>query len=295
MSSTLLMFLILAMTLAWTASADANLGVLIFFALLTTVLGVVSALVAERTAKARKLMDSPRAPRPWRWMSRQQWILLTVGLAAISALTASVSGVRVLSAEPVVTATAPAPDPVPTPARTFAAEPSPTPSASPSPSVSASPSSSASGSPSPSGSPFVEPPPGSRTYLDSVDTVTGSMDASPVSLSSVRYPRSVSLTCSRVTYSIAEWNVAGQRTLAATLGVPDDARYAFGGVIEMLFYDQDGRQLGQRHEVSLGHPKAITVDLSGVVRLRFACSARDSKTNSERAFTGAMGDAVFVR
>jgi hypothetical protein len=67
--------------------------------------------------------------------------------------------------------------------------------------------------------------------------------------------------------------------------------------VEFIFYDQDGRRLARAIEVSvsLGHPKRIQLDLSGVVSLRMTCASRDAATNQQRFTTAVLGDPVVIR
>jgi hypothetical protein len=177
----------------------------------------------------------------------------------------------------------------PPPRATAALEPAPTPSPSPSPSPSPIPS--AAVDPSASAESVIVSGTGNIAYLDSMDIINGYANSGAAYLSAKRYPRSISMSCHYATDSYNEWNVAGRRTFSAMLGIDDNAEDVFGALAEFLFYDQDGHQLGKTYTVSVGHPQAVTLDLSSVVRLRITCSGRDSKTNSSRYFRATLGDA----
>jgi len=288
------------------------LSLLVATAFLTTAMAVLSGWIAVRTWREHQLLTSAsNSPIPvqyvrrgiWHLLSRRQWNTLTLGLTAIVALTGTFAGVEVLQAQPTQAATqqSPQPRPVPTavavtPATSPAllgptVDPSVDPSLTDSPTVEPSVGDSSSVDPTDDATPV--PTPGMTGYLDSVQPVNGGYDSGPVMLSGHRYPRGLTMYCYRATDDYIEWNVAGYKTFKSTLGVADDASYAFGNIAEMIFYDQDGRQLGL-YDVSLGHPKQATFSLVGVVHLRVTCSGRDAKTNHERSFRGALADAEIL-
>jgi hypothetical protein len=137
--------------------------------------------------------------------------------------------------------------------------------------------------------------PGSITWLDTADPVDGGVSARPVTFNSNRYPRGVTLWCYSVSSSFVQWNVAGSVRFEAVAGVSDDAENTFGRIVEMIFYDQDGKQLvPQPLNVSVGHPQPVSIDLTGVVNLRMTCSGRDAKTQAVRTIAGALGDPHIV-
>jgi hypothetical protein len=132
-------------------------------------------------------------------------------------------------------------------------------------------------------------------YLDSMNVVNGRAYDGPAYLSAKRYPRSVSMSCETPTSTFNEWNVAGSKEFNATVGVADDASNAFGVIAEFIFYDQDGHQLGQPYDVSVGHPLPVKIDLTTMVHLRITCSGRDAKTNARRSLSVVLGDASISR
>jgi hypothetical protein len=291
----LLLSLLLAAGVVLLAPAHTR-GPVLAFALFTTL-----ALIALSVFVVRWTAGFPRGPihelqrsSPWHVLSRTQWIALTAGATAIAALTVAGTGFRMAVAaggpEPaaVVAPTRPA-DPTPT-------YTPPTPESTPSPATPSAPSDDPGTSSSASDLPTNGPStlPGRTTYLDTLEAVNGYFSARPINLSGKRYPRSVNFGCERPTNSFVEWSVAGSKQFAATLGIPDETSNAFGRIVEIIFYDQDGHQLAKPTDVSVGHPVPITIPLNGVVHLRMACSARDAKDGSVRSVYAALGDALIV-
>jgi len=229
-------------------------------------------------------------------LGRRQWLLLLVGLAVVAIAAGAVTGVRVLAGPSTPT---PSPAPVvPPPAQPTvqptvdAPVPTPSPTGAEPTAVTASPGEES--FESPSGSP--EPAPGATTYLDSQPETAGDYRARPVAFGDVRYPRGISVYCQTATSTYVQWNVAGSSTFVATAGVDDAAEGAFGEVAELTFYDEDSRRLTAKPvEVSVGHPKQVTIDLTGVVSLRMTCAARVAETNKPASLYAALGDPYLVR
>jgi hypothetical protein len=230
-------------------------------------------------------------------LSPRQWYSLTVGLAIIAIGTGSLAGVQVLTADttpdhPVAAPATTAPAPVPVTAGPTTAAPSPSDMT---PSPTASPSDSPSDSPSTDPSATPTPAPHSTAYLDSVRVLDGSYNASPVTFSAARYPRGISLWCSTATNSYLQWNVAGYVKFHAVAGVDDNTQDAYGMTVEMIFYDQDGRELLPKPvESAQGHAQEITINLTGVVSLRMTCAGRQTKTNHPYSVYASLGDPVIV-
>jgi hypothetical protein len=263
----------------------------------TALLAALSAFVSRRTSGFSNQPVHPlQRTSTWQMMSRSQWLTLAVGLTAVAALTGVGTGVRLVAGfgtgAPLASPTTMAPaSPARVPVAPAASAPEPA-------ATTASPSES--GSPSPSAADASADPTsasGSTTFLDTMDPVNSGAyhDAGPVTFAARRYPRSVTMSCYRASSNYVEWNVAGNSSFSATLGVSDDASNAFGAIAEFIFYDQDGHQLGKALDVSVGHAAPVALDLRGVVHLRVTCSGRDSKTNGEHGFYAALGNAVVVR
>ena len=300
-----------ATALSWVGTYAVPL--LVATALLTALMVALSGWIAYRLWRQEREVHQaiesglrlPEPRRPWRWLSRRQWTMLTLGVTAIVTLTGAFAGVEVMNAQPVASHPTAGGDSPPqgTAVPAVPVTDSPTPAVMPSPpspdasqSASTDPGAGGSGSstdgPTDTGTPV--PMPGVTGYLDTIGSVNGYYDHGPTTLSGARYPRSLTMECADATQNYIEWNVAGYRTFSSTLGVSDDASDAFGGVAEMIFYDQDGRQLEKPYELSVGHQQKVLIPLKGVVHLRVTCSARDVKTNRGRDFRGALGDAEVL-
>ncbi|MEV4139350.1 NPCBM/NEW2 domain-containing protein [Dactylosporangium sp. NPDC049742] len=92
-----------------------------------------------------------------------------------------------------------------------------------------------------------------------------------------------------------QWNVTRYTRFEASAGIDDNTTDAFGVVVELLLYYQDGRQLvAMAVAASVGHPQEISLDLTGVVSLRATCSGRNAKTNQQRSTYAALGDARII-
>ena len=285
----LIVSLLFGLGAVWLAPPQSRGSLLALGILATIACFALTVFVVNRTARLPRGPIHPmQRSSSWQVLSRSQWLMLTLGVTLIAAMTSVGTGLRIAAATsaPSPAAATPTFTPTTAPPPTTAA-PTPTPVEQTTP-ASGGPSESASGEAGPSGAP------GTVTYLDAYGAVNGYYDSGPITLSGKRYPRSISFRCSRPTYSYIEWNVAGSREFSATLGVADDTSDAFGRVVEMIFYDQDGHQIGKPTDVSLGHPASITLQLTGVVHLRMACSGRDAKTSDQVEVRAAMGDAKVV-
>jgi hypothetical protein len=114
-------------------------------------------------------------------------------------------------------------------------------------------------------------------------------------MSSTLYERSVKKGCGYGSGISAQvWSSAGYRQLSATVGVADDERGAVGEIGRVSIRDQDGRDLIKSFDVSLGHPKTVTVDLKGAVQVQITCAGRDSKTSEGRSLAVVLGNAALT-
>ncbi|HKE50125.1 MAG TPA: hypothetical protein VKE25_01310 [Actinomycetes bacterium] len=147
--------------------------------------------------------------------------------------------------------------------------------------------------PGPGPSPTVPPPPGSRYLadLDPVDVGFAFYSPETAIMSNRSYPHSVEVGC---TDSYMIYNTSGSSKLIATLGVADSASDANGAIADISFYDQDDRQIDKTFSVSVAHPTAVTIDLTGVVQTKITCSGRDRVNDDSRWFHVMLGDAALA-
>ncbi|UQU62694.1 NPCBM/NEW2 domain-containing protein [Couchioplanes caeruleus] len=269
------------------------------------VLALLAAHITARHRRSRRnaMQYGMRESGPLHLLQLRQWLILLVGVAVVAVGTGAFTGVRVLAGEPSEAAPTAAPTPTGTP---LVETVEPTVSETTEPSETIEPSETTDPSePAEAVEPtdtsgtdegdFPTPAPGSTEYLDSADPTDGGYDAKPVSLSGNRYSRGIQFYCDTPTNSHMQWNVAGNVSFSATAGIDDSTEDAFGKIVEILFYDQDGhRLLSKPAEVSVGHPAKLSLKLTGVVGLRMTCSSRDAKTNEQNDTYAVFGDPIVV-
>jgi hypothetical protein len=155
--------------------------------------------------------------------------------------------------------------------------------------------------PAPAPSTTSSSPPGASvsgggSYLSSmtptVDTAGYTNGAQVMSAKS--YPNSVLFYCSSGSASqpgIA-YNVAGDSTLTAEIGIPDDMTNVTDVVATLTFSNDAGQQVGKPVTVSLGHPVSFSLDIKGVTQLGITCNGLDEATNQATdSFEVALGSA----
>ena len=87
-------------------------------------------------------------------------------------------------------------------------------------------------------------------------------------------------------YNSVTYNVAGYKTLTATIGVPPDATNAGGNSASIEFYkDGTSTQLHLPVTVALDSPQTVTVNLQGASQLQINCTAANA---------GGGGDDIDV-
>jgi hypothetical protein len=265
------------------------------------VLVIAAARITVRHRKSRQLTETHNVPPNGllHLLDLRQWLTLLVGITVVAIGTGALTGIRILAGDaqpPTVDAALPVTTPPFVPSEPPTEEaPSPSDSVEPTDSLEPTDTLGPTDTADPTGSASPTPAPGSTQYLDSEDALDGSYDARAVSLSATRYPRGISFYCSTATDTHLQWNVAGNSRFSAEAGIDDNTDYAYGKVVEFLFYDQDGRRLlGKPVEVSVGHPAKVQLDLTNVVSLRMTCSSRDAKTNDQNTTSAVFGDPIVV-
>ncbi|MEV6843942.1 NPCBM/NEW2 domain-containing protein [Actinoplanes sp. NPDC051411] len=260
------------------------------------VIAAIRISVTHRRSRRLELENNVPPPRLHRLMELRQWLILTLGVAFFALATGAFTALRVVSDDaavaappsPVVTEPPAATEPTVAPVAALpSADPAPTDDA-------ASPSDPETSTDSdvtdtPSDTPATK-------YLDTEDPLDGGYNANAVTFSAQRYPRGVSFYCYSDTQSRLQWDVAGYAHFTAVAGIDDETEGAFGAVADLTFYDQDGHQLLPKPvEVSVGHPKKVSLALNGVVSLRMTCSGRIAKTNEEHDTHTSFGDPVVTQ
>ena len=114
-------------------------------------------------------------------------------------------------------------------------------------------------------------------YLSSLtplqDNEPGTVIKGPQQIGMTPYPDTVRLTCYAGIPSSVVYDVAGYKTLRATLGVPSDATNASGNSAAVQFLkDGTSTQLTSGITVALDQPQVITVPLKGASQLGISCS-----------------------
>jgi hypothetical protein len=288
----------LVLYLRYAGSRNSAVALLAGSALVAFVL-VIAAIrisITHRRSRRLELENNVRPPRLHRLMELRQWLILTLGIAFFALATGAFTALRVVSddaavaAPPVPVVTEPTVAPV---AALPSEDPTPTETAVPSDLASPSDASTDPDATDPTDIPSDTP---ATKYLDTEDALDGGFDANAVTFSAQRYPRGVSFYCDTDTQSRLQWDVAGYAHFTAVAGIDDETDGAFGAVVDMTFYNQDGHQLLPKPvEVSVGHPKKVSLDLSGVVSLRMTCSGRIAKTNEEHETHASFGDPVVTQ
>lgn len=138
-------------------------------------------------------------------------------------------------------------------------------------------------------------PSGSHYLSDLSSTVNNSSASAGQQVMVARpYPNSLSFYCEGPSGDQPDvaYDVAGSTTFNAEVGIPDNMSGATDVIATITFTDQADQRVGKPVQVSLGHPAAVSLDVTGVDQLGMTCVGRDARTNqSESSFQVAMGDA----
>jgi hypothetical protein len=88
------------------------------------------------------------------------------------------------------------------------------------------------------------------------------------------------------------YNVAGNSTFTAEVGIADNTPGATDVVATVTFSNESGQQVGKPVQVSLGHPVRLSLNIGGVTQLGITCNGRDQRTSQVASdFQVALGDA----
>jgi len=113
-------------------------------------------------------------------------------------------------------------------------------------------------------------------------------------IAAVPYPNSIAFGC----YGSSDgqpgeaYDVAGNTVFTAEVGLADNTEYVTGIIATVVFSNEAGQQLGKPVQVSLGHPKKVTLNISGLTQLGMSCTGRNAQTGeTSSGFDIAIGDA----
>jgi hypothetical protein len=89
------------------------------------------------------------------------------------------------------------------------------------------------------------------------------------------------------------YDVAGSGTFTAEVGIPDNMQGATDAIATITFSNESEQQIGKTVQVWLGHPVAVSMDVTGVTQLGITCDARDRRTNQDEDgnFDASLGNA----
>ena len=138
---------------------------------------------------------------------------------------------------------------------------------------------------------------GQGNYLSSLNPTVDNAgyDNGAQVMSAKSYPNSVELSCSGGSASqpgIA-YNVAGNTTFTAEIGIPDNMSNATDVTATITFSDESGQQVGKPVQVSLGHPASVSLNIKGITQLGMTCNGVDDANNqSTSGFDVALGSAA---
>jgi hypothetical protein len=122
-------------------------------------------------------------------------------------------------------------------------------------------------------------------YLSNLSPVTNlySAQAGPVVIGGVSYPDSVTFQCNGTTETGViplTYQVTGS-AFTTVIGYGDGAASGYQNVTATVtITDQNGRILGDRVEVTPGHPLQVHLPLTGISQIGFTCTAVDTATGS---------------
>jgi hypothetical protein len=113
-------------------------------------------------------------------------------------------------------------------------------------------------------------------------------------ISAQSYPNSIEFGCNGPNGNGAPdeaFDVAGNSTFTAEVGLPDDSQDVTGVVATVTFSNEAGQQIGQQVQVSLGHPVSVRLNISGITQLGMTCNGVHQQTNQlANDFDVALGN-----
>jgi hypothetical protein len=153
--------------------------------------------------------------------------------------------------------------------------------------------------PAPSATTSPDPSPGLNGVAHYLSNLTPTVDNQSVQngqevIAAVPYPNSIAFVCNG-SYGgrpAEAYDVAGNTVFTADVGLADNTGNVTGVVATVVFSNEAGQELGKPVQVSLGHPKKVTLNISGLTQLGMTCNGRDAQTGQTvYNFDVALGDA----
>jgi NPCBM/NEW2 domain-containing protein len=149
------------------------------------------------------------------------------------------------------------------------------------------------------------PSPAAGTDLSAIPPVNTSFrtytTASPQPIGTSTYSDGIRFSCtsgsdsdSYYGYNSVTYNVAGYKTLTATIGVPPDATNAGGNSATIQFHkDGTATQLHLPVTVALDSPQTVQVQLQGASQLQINCTAANADGTNGEDIDVVIGDATL--
>ncbi|SRR6266496_922902 len=153
--------------------------------------------------------------------------------------------------------------------------------------------------PGPSATPSLAPSSGLNGAAHYLSNLTPTVDNQSVQngqqvIAAVPYPNSVAFTCNG-SYNGQPgeaYDVAGNTVFTAEIGLADNTQNVTDVIATVVFSNEAGQELGKPVQVSLGHPKKVTLNISDLTQLGMACTGRNAQTGQAvYNFDVAVGDA----
>ena len=153
--------------------------------------------------------------------------------------------------------------------------------------------------PEPSAAPSPKPSPALSGAANYFSNLTPTVDNQFVHngqevIAALPYPNSIAFACSGDSGSQPDeaYDVAGNTVFTAEVGLADNTEDVTGVIATVVFSNEAGQELDKPVQVSLGHPRKITLNITGVTQLGMTCNGRYAQTGETAYnFDVALGDA----
>jgi len=155
-------------------------------------------------------------------------------------------------------------------------------------------------SPTPSTTASPDPSPGLTSVADYLSNLSPTVDNQSVEsgqevIAAVPYPNSIAFGCNGSDGGQPDeaYDVAGHTVFTAEVGLADNTENVTGVIATVVFSNEAGQEIGKLVQVSLGHPKKVTLNISGITQLGMTCNGRTAQTGQSApySFDVTLGDA----